>query len=143
MQVLSGNQLKSNHLVLNHPRKEASPIRRPKTKHSLRAPCAHVKRSAWVQLPVWQSTNARFTPGRRTAFLKNSTDRYKKHATRIDMVSVANVVTFTRTSTDSRVRAIGHPQISYPRILIDWVATPLRETQHTTPNPCSRKFHPK
>ena len=127
--MLNGNQHKSKHLARNHPRKEASPFRRPKTKHSSSARCAHVKRLTRVQLPALQPTNARFTPGRGTAFLKNSGDRYKRHAARIDMVSVTCAVTFTQTSADTRVGAIENPQIPYPRIPMDWVASPLRETQ--------------
>ena len=116
-------------LARNHPRKKASPTRRPKTKYCSPAHCAHVKRSTRVQLPALKPTNVRFTPGRGTAFLKNSGDRYKRHAARIDMVSVTNAVTFTRTSADTRVDAIENPLISYLRILMDWVASPLRETQ--------------
>ena len=62
------------------------------------ARCAHVKRPTRVQLQVLQLTNARFIPRWGTAFLKNSGDRYKSPAARIDMVSVTNAVTFTRTS---------------------------------------------
>ena len=102
-----------------------SPIRCPKTKHSSLARYAHVKRPTRVQLPALQSTKARFTPGSRTAFLKNTGDRYKRHFARIDMVSVTNAVTFTRISTDTRVGAIEHPEIPYPCILMDWVASPL------------------
>ena len=40
-----------------------------------------------------------------------------------------NAVTSTRTSADTRVGAIEHPQTPHPRILMDWVASPLRETQ--------------
>ena len=137
--MLNGNQHKSNHLACNHPRKEAGPIRRPKIKHSSPAHCAHVKRPTRVQLPALQPTNARFTPGRGSAFLKNSGDRYKRHAARIDIVSVTNKVTFTRTSADTRVGAIEHPQIPYPRILMDWAANPLRETQ-PRPRPLQRKI---
>ena len=92
VQVLNGNgnQHKSNHLALNHPRKEASPIHRPETKHRSPARCAHVKRPTRVQLPALQPTNARFTPGRGTAFLKNSGERYKRHAARIDRVSATS-----------------------------------------------------
>ena len=136
--VLNRNQHKSNHLARNHPRKEASPIRRPKTKHSSSVRCAHVKISTRVQLPALQPTNARFTPGRETSFLKNSGDRYKRHAARIDMVSVTSAVTFTRTPADTRVGAIEHPQIPYPCIRIDWLASPLRETQ-PRPRPLHRK----
>ena len=68
-------------------------------------------------------------PGEGTAFLKNSGDRCKRHAARIGTVSVANAVTFTRTSADPRVGAIEHPQTPHPRILMDWVASPLRENQ--------------
>ena len=127
--MLNGNQHKSNHLARTHPSKEASPICRPKIKYSLPAHCAHVKISTRVQLPVLQPTNAKFTAGRGTAFLKNSRDRYKRHAARFDMVSVTNVMTFTQTSADTRVGAIENPQIPYPRILMDWVSSPLRETQ--------------
>ena len=110
------------------PSQEISLIRRPKIKYSSAAHCSHVKRSTRVQLLVLQPTEARFTPGRGTSFLKNSGDRYKRHAARFDMVSVTNAVTFTRTSAHTRVGAIKHPQIPYPRILMDWVASPLRET---------------
>ena len=74
-------------------------------------------------------TNARLTPGRGTAFLKNSGDRCKRHAARSGTVSVTNAVTSTRTSADTRVGAIEHPQTPHPRILMDWVASPRRETQ--------------
>ena len=40
-----------------------------------------------------------------------------------------NTVTFTRTSADTRAGAIEDPQIPYPRIPTDRVASPLRETQ--------------
>ena len=91
--------------------------------------CAHVKRRTRIQLPVLQPTNARLTPGRGTAFLKNLGDRCKRHAARIGTVSVTNAVTSTRTSADTRVGAIEHPQTPHPRILMAWVASPLRETQ--------------
>ena len=58
------------------------------------------------------------------------------------MVSVTKAVTFTRTSADSRVGAIEHPQTPYPRILMDWVASPLRQTQ-TRPRPLQRKTSTK
>ena len=69
----------------------------------------------------------------------NSGDRSKRHAARIVTVSVTNAVTFTRTSADTRVGAIEHLQTPYPRILMDWVASPLRETQ-TRPRPLQRKI---
>ena len=127
--VLNGNQHKSNHLARNHSRKEASPIRRPKTRHSSPARCAHVKRPTRIQLSALKPTHARFTPGRGTTFLRNSGDRYKRHAARIDMIYVINTMTFTRTSADTRVGAIEHQHIPYTRILMDWVVNPLRETQ--------------
>ena len=86
-----------------------------------------------------EATNARFAPGRGTAFLKNSGDRYKRHAARIDMVSVTNAVIFTRTSADTRVGAIEYPQIPYPHILMDWGASVLQETQ-PRPRPVQRKI---
>ena len=46
---------------------------------------------------------------------------------------------YTRTSADTRVGAIKHPQIPYPRILMDWVVSSLRETQ-TRPRPLQRKL---
>ena len=138
VQVLNGNQHKSNHLARNNPRKEDNPIRRPRIKYSSPAYCAHVKRPTRVQLPVLQATNARFTTGRGTSFLKSSGDRYNRHAARIYMASVTNAATSTRTSADTRVDAIEYPQISYPRILMNWVASPLRETQ-TRPRPLQRK----
>ena len=130
--MLNGNQHKSNHLARKHPRTEASLIRRPKVKYSSPAHCAHVKRPTRVQLPALQATNARFTPGRGTSSLKNSGDRYKRHAAPIDIVSITNAVTFTRTSADTRVGVIEHHQMPYPRILMDWVASPLRETSNQT-----------
>ena len=119
----------ANHLARHNPRKEASPIRRPGIKYSSPVHRAHVKRRTRVQLPVLQPTNARLTPGRGTAFLKNLGDRCKRHAARIGTVSVTNAVTSTRTSADTRVGAIERPQTPHPRILMDWVASPLRETQ--------------
>ena len=104
---------------------ESQPYRRPGIKYSSPAHCAHVKRPTRVQLPVLQPTNARLTPGRGIAFLENSGDRYKRHAARIGTVSVTNAVTFTRTSADTLVGAIEHPQTPNPRILMDWVASPL------------------
>ena len=101
--------------------------------------CAHVIRLTRVQLPVLQPTNARLPPGRGTAFLKNSGDRCRRHAARIGTVSVSNGAIFTRTSADTRVGAIEHPQTPYPRILMDWVASPLRETQ-TRPRPLQRNI---
>ena len=92
-----------------------------------------------VQLPLLQPTNARLTPGRGTTFSKNSGDRCKRHAVRIGTVPVTNAVTFTRTSADTRVGVIEHPQTPYPRILMDWVSSPLRETQ-TRPRPLQRKI---
>ena len=89
------------------------------SQHSSPAHCAHVISPTRVQLPALQSTNARFTPGRRTAFWKNSGDHYKRHAARIDMVPVTNAATFTRTSADTHVGAIEYPQIPYPHILMD------------------------
>ena len=133
---------KSNHLARNNPRKEASPIRRPKVKQSSPAHCAHVKRPTRVQLPALQPINAKFTTGRGTVFLKNSGDRYKRHAARIDMVFVTNALTFTRASADTRVGAMEHPQIPYPRILMDCVASPLREIQ-PRPRPLQRKIPTK
>ena len=85
----------NTHTHTHNPRKEASPIRRPGIKYSSPAHCAHVKRLTRVQLPVLQPTNARLSPGRGTAFLKNSGDRCKRHAARIGTVSVTNAVTFT------------------------------------------------
>ena len=81
-------------------------------------------------------------PGEGNSLLENSGDRYKRHATRFDMVSVTNAATFTRTSSDTPVGAIEHPQIPYPRFLMDWVASPLRETQ-TRPRPLQRNFPTK
>ena len=138
VQVPNGNQHEWNHLARHNPRKEASPIRRPGIKYSLPAHCAHVKRPTRVQLPDLEPINARLTPGRGTDFLKNSGDCYKRHAARTGMVSVTNAATFTRTSADTRVGAIEHPQTPYPRILMNWVASPLRDTQ-TRPRPLQRK----
>ena len=138
--MLNGNRRRSNHLARNHPRKGVSPIHYLKTKHSLPTRFVHVKRPTKVHLPALQPTNTRFTPGRGTAFLKNSGDRYKRHAARIDMVSVKR--TFTRISADIGVGAIKHPQMPCPRILMNWVASPLRKTQ-PRPDPCSGKFQPK
>ena len=115
------------------------PIRRPRIKCSSPAHCAHAKRPTRVQLPVLQPTNARLTPGRGTAFLKNSGDCYTRHAARIGMVSVTNPVTFPRTLADTRVGSIKHPQTPHPRIPMDCVASPLRETQ-TRPRPLQRKL---
>ena len=112
------------------------------SRNSSPAHCAHVKRPTKIQLPALQPTNARFTPGRRTAFWKNSGDHYKRHTARIDMVSVTNAATFTRTSADARVGAIKHPQIPHPHILMDWVASPLRETQ-PRPRPLQRNVPTK
>ena len=112
------------------------------SRHSSPAHCAHVKSTTRVQLPALEPINARFTPRRRTAFWKNSGDHYKRHTARIDMVSVTNAATFTRTSADTRVGAIEHPQIPYPHILMDWVASPLRETQ-PRPRPLQRKVPTK
>ena len=109
--------------------KGSHPIHRSKTKHSSPARCAHVKRPTGVQRPALQPTNARFTPRRGTAFLQNSGDRYKRHTAQINMVSVTSAVTSTRTSADTRVGAVEHPQISHPCILMNWVARPPRETQ--------------
>ena len=78
-------------------------------------------------------------PGQGNSFLENSGDRCKRHAARIGAVSVTNAVTFTRTSADTRVGAIEHPQTPDPRILMDWMASPLRETQ-TRPRPLQRKL---
>ena len=102
---------------------------REKTYQGTAASAAALKRRTRVQLPVLQPTNARLTPGRGTAFLKNLGDRCKRHAARIGTVSVTNAVTSTRTSADTRVGAIERPQTPHPRILMDWVASPLRETQ--------------
>ena len=58
------------------------------------------------------------------------------------MVSVINAAIFTRTSADTRLGAIEHPQIPYPRILMDRVASPLRGTQ-TRLRPLQRKIPTK
>ena len=68
-------------------------------------------------------------PGEGDGFLKNLGDHCKRHAARIGTVSVTNAVTSTRTSADTRVGAIERPQTPHLRILMDWVASPLRETQ--------------
>ena len=81
-------------------------------------------------------------PGEGNSLLENSGDRYKRHAARIDMVSVTSGVTFTRTSADTREGAIEHPQIPYSRILVDWVASPLQETQPRS-RPLQRKVPTK
>ena len=117
----------------------SQPIRRPGIKYSSPAHCAHVKRPTRVQLPVLQPTNARLTPRRGTTFLKNLVDCYKRHTARIGMASVTNATTFTQTPADTRVGAIEHPQTPYHRILVDWVASHLRETQ-TRPRPLQRKI---
>ena len=111
------------------------------SQHSLPAHCAHVKSPTRVQLPALQSTNARFAPGKRTAFWKNSGDHYKRHAARIDMVYVTNAATFTRTSADTQVGTIEHHQMPYPHILMDLVASPLRETQ-PRPRPLQQRKVP-
>ena len=78
-------------------------------------------------------------PGEGNSFLEKLGRLFKKHAARIGMVSVTNAATFTRTSADTRVGAIKHPQTPYPRILMGWVASPLQETQ-TRPRPLLRKI---
>ena len=55
-------------------------------------------------------------PGEGNGFLKNSGDRCKRHAARIGTVSVTNAVTSTRTSADTRVGAIEHPQTPHPAL---------------------------
>ena len=78
-------------------------------------------------------------PGNGNSFLEKLGRPCKRHAARIGTVSVTNAVTFTRTSADTRVGAIEHPQTPYPNILMDWVANPLRETQ-TRPRSLQRKI---
>ena len=46
-----------------------------------------------------------------------------------------------RTSADTRVDAIEHPQTTYPRILMDWVASPLREIQTRPLTPAADIFN--
>ena len=77
-------------------------------------------------------------PGEGNSLLEKRGRLSQRHAAQIDMVSVTSAVTLTRTSADIRVGAIEHLQIPYPRILMDWVASPLRETQ-SRPRPLQRK----
>ena len=114
VQVLNVNRLRSNHLARKHPRKELSPIRRPKPIYNSFARCAHVKRPTRVTLPALKPTNERSTPGRGTLFLTNSGGRYKRHAARIDMVSATSAAIFTQTSADTLVGAIEHHLRPYP-----------------------------
>ena len=96
MQELNGNRQKLNHMGRNHPGKRPSPICPSKPIYSLSSRCTHVKRPTKVHLPALQPTNARFTPGRGTAFLTNSGDCYKRHDAQIDtMVFATNAVAFT------------------------------------------------
>ena len=96
MQELNGNRHKLNHMGRNHPGKRPSPICPSKPIYSLSSRCTHVKRPTKVHLPALQPTNARFTPGRGTAFLTNSGDCYKRHDAQIDtMVFATNAVAFT------------------------------------------------
>ena len=106
VQVFNVNRYRSNHLARSHPRKELSFIRHPKAIYSSSARYAHGKRPTRVQLPALQPTNARFTPGRGTASLTNSGDRYKRHAARTDMESATSAATFTPTSAATQVGAI-------------------------------------
>ena len=132
------NQHRSNHLLRHNPRKEPSPVRRPKFIYSSSFRYAHMKRPAMVQLAALSPTNGRFTRGRGASFLTNSGGREKRHATRIDMASATRAANFTPTSAGTRVGAIKYPQRPYPRILMDWVASTLRETQ-PCPRPLQRK----
>ena len=120
---------RSKHLARNHPWQQLSPICHPKPIYSSLARCAHVKRHTRVQLPMLQPTNARSTLGTGTAFSTNSGVRYEWHVARINTVSATCAATFTPTSAGTRVGSIERPQRSYPRILMDWVANPLRDTQ--------------
>ena len=95
VQVLNVNRLRSNHLARKNPRKEPSPIRRPKPICSSFARCAHVKIPTRVTLPALKPTNERSTPGRKPAFLTNSGGRYKRHAARIDMGCLPQVRQFS------------------------------------------------
>ena len=142
VQMFNVNRYRPNHLARNHPRKEPSPIRRPKSIYSSPDRYAHVKRPTGVQLPALYPINARFTPGRGTALLANLGDCYKRHAARIDMESGKSAATFTPTSAGTRVGAVKHPQRPYPSILMDWVMSPLRETQ-PRPQPLQRKVPTK
>ena len=141
VQVLNGNQHKSNHLARNRPTKEASPIRRPNTKHSSPASCAHLKRPTKVQLPALHRTNAWFTPRRRTAFLKHLRDRYKRHAARIDMVPATSAVTFTRTSADTRAAAIEHPPDAIPPHSDGLGGEPSARNPDTPSTPAAETFN--
>ena len=126
------NRHRSNHLARNHPRKEPSPICRPKPIFSLSPRYIHVKRPTRVRLLALQPTNARFTTGRGIAFRRSSGGRYKRHAARIDRMSATSAATFTPTSAGTRVGASGcdrtppeaippqHRQRPYPRIMMDW-----------------------
>ena len=96
--------------------------------HTSSARCSHMKRPTRVKLPALQPTNARFTPGRGTAFLDNSGNRYKRYAARIGMVSATSVATSTQIS-GTRVGSIEKKQRQYLRIRVDWVASFKRETQ--------------
>ena len=57
-------------------------------------------------------------------------------------VCYTSTATFIQTSAGTRVGTIEHPQKPYPRILMDWVASPLRETQ-PRPRPLQRKVQTK
>ena len=50
--MLNWNRYKSNHLARNHPRKEPSPIRRPKAIYSSSARCAHTKNYQGIAVSV-------------------------------------------------------------------------------------------
>ena len=108
VQVFNVNRHRSDHSAPNHPRRQPSPIRRPKPIYSSSARYVHVKTSTGVQLPVLQPTNARFTSGRGLAYLKNLRGRYKRHATLIDMIPATSAATFTPNSAATRVGAIKH-----------------------------------
>ena len=125
--MLNGHRHKSNHLVRKHPREEASPIHRPKIIHSSPARCAHVKRHQRTIVNV-AAHQREVHPGERNSLLEK-TDRYKRHAARIDMMHAKSAATFTQTSAGTSLGAIEHPLKPYPRIHMDWMAIPLQETQ--------------
>ena len=80
-------------------------------------------------------------PGEGNSFLEKL-GRPLQKTRRSNRYRVRYKMTFKRTSADTRVGAIKHPQTPYPRILMDWVASPLRETQ-TRPRPLQRKISTK
>ena len=142
VQVLNVNWHRSNHLTRNHPGKKPSPTLRHKR--------IYFTCPLYPGDDSYQGTAASVTAHHHEVYpvegnsLLDKLERLlqKTHTARIDMVSATSAATFTSTSAGTRLGAIELPQKPYLRIPMDWVASPLRETQ-PRPRPPQRKVPTK